>query len=92
MELKEPDSKETMLRCILEGYTYLKTVDQEKLLVDFGLPAITEITACPFVFREGAQWQEMQQNRPYLKRLMKALNIKPYYVTEENGIYAVMED
>lgn len=92
LELKEPDSKETMLRCVLEGYTYLKTVNQAKLLVDFGLPATTEIIACPFVFREGAQWQEMQQNRPYLKRLMKALNIKPYYVTEENGIYAVMED
>ena len=35
LELKEPDSKETMLRCVLEGYTYLKTVDKAKLLADF---------------------------------------------------------
>lgn len=92
LELKEPDSKETMLRCVLEGYTYLKTVDHTKLLADFGLPATTEITACPFVFREGSQWQEMRQNRPHLKQLMKALDSKPYYVLEENGRYTVMED
>lgn len=92
LELKEPDSRETMLRCVLEGYTYLKTADQTKLLADFGLPASTEIAACPLVFRKGSQWQEMQQNRPYLKRLMNTLNSKPYYVTEENGIYAVTEE
>lgn len=92
LELKEPDSKETMLRCVLEGYTYLKTVDQTKLLANFELPAATEITACPLVFRGGSQWQEMQQNRPHLKRLMNALNSKPYYVTEANGLYTVTKD
>ena len=92
LELKEPDSKETMLRCVLEGYTYLKTVDQAKLLVDFGLPADTEVVACPFVFREGFQWKEMQQDRPYLKRLMEVLDTKPYYVVEENGVYVVKEE
>ena len=34
LELKNPDSEETMLRCVLEGFTYLRTVDQEKLLID----------------------------------------------------------
>ena len=92
LELKEPDSKETMLRCVLEGYTYLKTVDPTKLRTDFDLPADTEIVACPFVFREGFQWNEMQQNRPYLKKLMKALNSKPYYIAEENGLYIVKEE
>lgn len=91
LELKEPDSKETMLRCVLEGYTYLKTVDQAKLLADFGLPADTKVTACPFVFRGGFQWEEMQQNRPYLKRLMEALNSKPYYIKQENGTFTVTE-
>ena len=36
LELKRPDSKETMLRCVLEAYTYLKVVDKAKLLKDFG--------------------------------------------------------
>lgn len=92
LELKEPDSEETMLRCILEGYTYLKTVDSKKLLADFSLPADTVVEACPFVFRGGFQWEEMQQERSCLKRLMKALDSKPYYVAEENGKYVVMEE
>lgn len=48
LELKRPDSEETMLRCVLEAYTYLKVVDKAKLLKDFGLPEDTEIKACPF--------------------------------------------
>ena len=50
LELKKPDSEETMLRCVLEAYTYLKVVDKAKLLKDFGLPKNTKIKACPFVF------------------------------------------
>ena len=92
LELKEPDSKETMLRCVLEGYTYLKTVDQEKLLTDFGLPADTPVEACPFVFYGGFQWNEMQQERPMLKELMAALHSKPYYIKSEDRKYIVTEE
>ena len=92
LELKEPDSKETMLRCVLEGYTYLKTANKEKLVSDFDLPSDTAVLACPFVFRGGSQWKEMQQDRPYLKRLMAALDSKPYYVREENNSYVVTEE
>ena len=98
LELKEPDSKETMLRCVLEGYTYLRTVDKDKLIEDFTrdsgivIPEETKLEACPFVFKGGFQWKEMQQDRPYLKRLMEVLNSKPYYVTEENGVYVVKEE
>lgn len=92
LELKEPDSKETMLRCVLEGYTYLKTANKEKLVSDFDLPSDTAVLACPFVFRGGSQWKEMQQDRPYLKRLMVALDSKPYYVREENNSYVVTEE
>ncbi len=92
LELKEPDSKETMLRCVLEGYTYLKTVDQEKLLTDFGLPADTPVEACPFVFYGGFQWNEMQQDRPNLKTLMAALHSKPYYIKSEGHKYIVTEE
>ena len=98
LELKEPDSKETMLRCVLEGYTYLKTVDRDKLISDFirdsgvNIPAGTALEACPFVFHGGFQWKEMHQDRPHLKRLMEALNSKPYYVVEEKGVYSVTEE
>ena len=91
LELKEPDSDETMLRCVLEGYTYLKTVDKAKLLADFDLPDDTVVESCPFVFKGGFQWNEMQQDRPYLKKLMDIIRSNPYYITEENNIYKVEE-
>lgn len=62
LELKKPDSEETMLRCVLEGYTYMKTVDGEKLLGEWKFPEDTTIKASPFVFRNGAQHQEMMEN------------------------------
>lgn len=63
LELKIPDSKEPMLKCVLEAYTYLKLVDRVKLIRDLNLarkgkrerfpiiPEDTPIVACPFVFR-----------------------------------------
>ena len=92
LELKEPDSDETMLRCVLEGYTYLKTVDRAKLLADFKLPPDTIVKACPFVFKGGCQWKELQQDRPHLKRLMDIIMSKPYYITEKNNEYIVTEE
>ncbi len=92
LELKEPDSDETMLRCVLEVYTYLKTVDKEKLLADFNIPADTVVKACPFVFKDSFQWKEMQQERPYLNRLMKVLDCIPYYLVKEENNYNVMEE
>ena len=71
LELKKPDSKETMLRCVLEGYTYLKVVNKTKLLKDFALPEDTLIKACPFVFYGKEQYREMQQDREHLKDLIE---------------------
>ena len=89
LELKKPDSKETMLRCVLEAYTYLKVVDKAKLLKDFGLPEDTTIKACPFVFYDGEQYKEMQQDREHLKKLIEKLGIEVIYLEEENGEYSI---
>ena len=86
LELKKPDSKETMLRCVLEAYTYLKIVDKDKLLKDFGLPKDTILKTCPFVFVDGEQYKEMQQDRKNLKELMKKLDVEPVYLKEEYKI------
>lgn len=92
LELKKPDSKETMLRCVLEAFTYRQTVDKEKLISDFGLPPDTEVVACPLVFVEGFQYQEMREDRKWLRLLMNLLNSKPYYIFEHDDMYDVMED
>ena len=92
LELKKLDSKETMLRCVLEAYTYLKVVDKAKLLKDFGLPKNTKIKACPFVFYGKEQYKEMQEDRKHLKDLIKELGIEVIYLKEENGEYSVIEE
>lgn len=80
LELKKPDSMETMLRCVLEIYTYYRTIDIPKLLRDFSLPADTVVQACPCVFADGYQHREMRANRPWLKQLMALLGITPVYL------------
>ena len=92
LELKKPDSKETMLRCVLEGFTYLKTADHNKLISDFGYdPAKVIMKASPFVFYGSAQHREMAQSRPHLRKLMSLLDSKPFYIIE-NENYTVVED
>ncbi|MBF1214063.1 MAG: hypothetical protein HXM17_04080 [Fusobacterium periodonticum] len=90
LELKRPDSKETMLRCVLEAYTYLKVVDKDKLLKDFGLPENTKIKACPFVFYGKEQYKEMQEDRKNLKELIEKLEIEVIYLEEKDGEYSVV--
>lgn len=91
LELKEPDSQETLLRCILEGFTYLKTVNQKKLLENLELPVDTRVTACPLVFKGSQQYQEMQEDRPCLKQLAELLDSHPLYLSQlENGKYDIL--
>lgn len=92
LELKKPDSTETMLRCVLEGYTYMRTVDSKKILADWEMPRDTLIKASPFVFKNGIQHQEMKEERKWLKELMREIDSVPYYITEDNERYYVTED
>ena len=92
LELKKPDSVETMLRCVLEGYTYMMTVDSKKMLSDWEMPSGTLMKASPFVFKNGIQYQEMKEERKWLKELMCELDSVPFYFVEENERYYVTED
>ena len=91
LELKKPDSDETMLRCVIEGYTYLKTVDIKRLLQDFKLPQETKVEANPFVFAGSIAYNEMFEDRPNLKKLIQVLNCKPLFIKTENEKYVVEE-
>lgn len=94
LELKKPNAskKETMLRCVLEAYTYLRQVDQEKLLTDFQLPKDYMLKASPLVFHGDVQWQEMQEERPALRMLMLLLDSKPCYLSQKDDRFIVTED
>ena len=89
LELKKPDSEESMLRCVIEGFTYMQIVDKEKLLDNFALPSTTIVKASPFVFRNKQQHEQMMEDRPHLFKLMQLLDSKPYYIEMQNDTYYV---
>ena len=84
LELKKDSSEETMLRCVLECYTYLRIVTKEKLFNEFNIPANYELKASPLVYKNGFQYKEfMDEDRKYLHLLMKELNSIPFFVKEK---------
>lgn len=90
-EDEKKDKKETMLRCVLEIFTYFKTLDKDKFLEDFNLPKDTKIKASPLVFFNGSQYKEMVDgNNKFLKQLMYKLDIEPFYITKNSNYYAIV--
>ena len=91
LELKREDSKETMLRCVLEIFTYSKTLDKDKFLEDFNLPKDTKIKASPLVFFNSSQHKEMiEGDNKFLKQLMDRLDIEPFYIIKNSNYYAIV--
>lgn len=100
LELKKSDTKETMLRCVLEGFTYLRTVDTGKIIDDFNkgisglnISSTTLVEASPFVFENSLPYNEYEEvvyKHPKLKQLMNALGSKPVYIREVSGVYVVL--
>ncbi len=89
LELKKPDTQETMLRCVLEGYTYLRTADTKRLIADFGIRAGKPVKASPFIFENSLPYQEYLAERPKLKQLMRLLDSQPFFIREASGGYEV---
>jgi len=86
-ELKRKQSRETMLRCICEAYTYSKIIDRNNLCSSFSdlKGKKLQFQACPLVFRSGAQHTELLAGRPKLEALMEAWNVTPYYIDMIDG-------
>ena len=89
LELKKRDSKESMLRCALEAYTYSKQLDSVKFKKEYSDICAQEavITPAPLVFSGEWQYTEYSDSRhPYLHQLMKELgNIEPFFITSEDS-------
>ena len=74
LELKKDNSKETLLRCILEAYTYSKTIDKQKLCKDFSLPLPfddNEFIIAPLVYKGN----HFEKQLEFVKPLVKVLDI-----------------
>lgn len=84
IELKWEIAKDTLLRCILEAYTYSKIVDKKKLIEDFNkdgkikIDENAKIVPCVLIFN-NTNASEMHQNEkeyPYLHKLINELKVK----------------
>lgn len=83
LELKKPESEETLLRCVLEAYTYLKTVDQDKLARDFGYPGAS-VKAAALVFESSQPHEDWKDEKQiYVKKLMNELKIGLYTIDDD---------
>ncbi len=81
LELKTPSSTETMLRCVLEAFTYLKTLDTEKCKTDFDMDSKMKFEASSFVFIDSIQHKEfLDLSRTHLHKLVNMLNIVPFFI------------
>lgn len=85
LELKRPDSNETMLRCVLEGYTYYKVLNKKKLLDDMKEKGLLgqdlekyRIVVAPLVFKDSQPYKEVEEMgmrfRNELRTLISELN------------------
>lgn len=99
LELKCHNSTETLLRCVLEGYTYKMVVDEQKLLTDFSakVPAInnnTQIRVFPLIFVNSRPYKEWQESlggqRPHISKLMQLLDCSTPIVLNTNVPYSVV--
>ncbi|MBO4745686.1 MAG: hypothetical protein J5613_01275, partial [Alphaproteobacteria bacterium] len=73
LELKREDNKESILRCVLEIYTYWKQLMHNKFLKDFNLPSNAKIVPAVLVFQDGKQHQQFKSDLTETKKLMKKL-------------------
>ncbi len=95
LELKKKSSRESMLRCVLEAYTYSRIVNKSNLFDSFGIPQDYNLQPSPLVFKGGVQWEQIDEmrrgNRPKLMELMRELDVKPFFLDgpQEDGTYDV---
>ena len=87
LELKAPNSDETLLRCVLEIFTYGEIVDTEKLLADFSTPEMdltnTEVKKAVLVYESCKAYADFDtcQNA---RKLMEKLGVAFFVLAADN--------
>lgn len=91
IELKYTKNKETLLKSILEIYTYSKIVDGTKLINDFELGSVNlEIIPCVLLAKGCKSYRELEEmesgKRPNLKKLSRELGIRFFTIAMEFSV------
>lgn len=82
LELKRPSSKETLLRCTLEIYTYSLMLDYEKLLSDFKMGSNLTLRKGVLVFKNSRAYKDFSDHE--IRLLMRELEVD-FFVLDEGG-------
>ncbi len=86
IEFKREYSKETILRCIMEAYTYKRLVDYNKdtFLTSFGLPKSAKIIPTVLIYTESNAYLQYKNNDLInIKQLIKELGIEIYTISKK---------
>lgn len=91
LELKVEGNAEPMLRAVMEAYTYRKMIDHihatesfQENYRDLGIPSDAKWEAAVLLSKRGSQFDEYNDtNNINLRRLMKELEIKPIWYSQD---------
>ncbi len=89
-DYKEKETKETLLRCILEAYTYSKIINQENLCKDFSLPTPcqkNEFVIAPLVYKRNGFENQMVFVMPLVKAL--GIHVEIFVWDYKSGKYII---
>lgn len=79
LELKRDGSKETLLRCILEAYTYSKIINKDKLCDDFNIPLskkeLRDFVIAPLVYKGDCFESQLEFVKPLIDSLDCSIEI-----------------
>ena len=84
LELKVPSSSETLLRCILEIFTYWSRVNRTKLLKDFELPD-AELRKGILIYENSQPYKDFYLDEcKSVRMLMRKLEVDFFVFSEDN--------
>lgn len=82
LELKRRDNTETLLRCVLEIYTYWKQLNEVNFKKSFDfLPEDAKVIPAILIFKDSEQYKQYKSDHPNTRKLMKELGIQTFVVT-----------
>ncbi len=89
INVKLPQSEQTILRHIVELLLMYQLIDKQKLLIDFSLPEFAEVKIAPLLFKDASPHNELKQDRPKLYQLMAMLDLTVFIMHKSKGKYII---
>ncbi len=85
IELKNPSSDESLLRCVLEAYTYFRKIHKQHLTEDFKLTGGAIVIPAVLVADGGHQVEEYLSDNSLTLTLMQKLGVEMFvYTVDQN--------